>query len=510
MSRHLLQGIGSRLSSYNHGSVGMRESEKESANNISPQGQKQQEKSYNTIQVQKRPKFRKQTHNAHYNNRNAQRKNIFARGRFVSSAELEDASSSSSYGTECSDLTGGKRQQETEQLVGISNAQVGKVENTSERAYDTEQANNDSSHYSGISTDTASTGKVADSIIRRSGNAQEDYDYKIFNTSRPLRLSKVRALEQAEVTSKLYFRQKQDDLYEETAALHDVSISQHQKKVPKVAYIKTRRKLAHSNKEIAVSTGRLWKRKRGSWFSGGKERRSLPRNSKELGRTETDRQVEEEQADAEDNEKQISEEKANAEILVQLPELSKAETRRMMQQDCMDVDLDNCYLNGDIEERDWPFPQTEAQKRMNAMKRALKPLNEQEMVEQRLRRSRLPKIFQNTGVFLSRLNLRELEYWEMMNEQFDDEMSSLVPGRMGNVKKSVTNNNQENNTESRGIPVTEENKQQLDFINVPFDAIYGRNIDHDTALAVTNDLRRRIKDDIQFDDEMLDLKLQDD
>ncbi len=507
MSRHFLQGIGGHLSSYNHGSVERRESGKDQANNNSSQEQEQQERPYNTIQVHKRQNFRKQVQEPPHNSRSAQKKNIFARGRFVSSAELEDASSSSSYGTERSEFIHGKSQPDSGSLAEISGARVNNSGNTVGKAYDAEQTNADTSRYSAVSTNTTSTGKVADAIIRRSTDSAEDCDYKIFNTSRPMRLSKVRALEEAEVTSKLYFRQKQDDLYEGSEVSNEEATFQGREQIPKVAYVKTRHKLAHGSKELTVSTGRLWKRKRKSWFSGDRERKEMANNNAD-GLDEGNGQ--ETETNMETYEKQSPEEKAEADILVQLPELSKAETRRLMQQDCVDMDLENYYMNDDIDERDWPFPQTEAQKRLNAMKRALKPLNEEEMVEQRLRRSRLPKVFQNTGEFLSRLSLRELEYWEMMNEQFDDEMDSMISGKDGISGNGPADDNQENSMESREARVTQKKEQKLDFIDVPFDALYGLHIDHDMTSAVTADLRRRIKEDIQFDDEVLDLKLQDD
>lgn len=509
MSRHLLQGIGGRLSSYNQGSAERRESEKDQANNNSSQEQEQQERQYNTIQVHKRQNFRKQVQELPHSSRGAQKKNIFARGRFVSSAELEDASSSSSIGTEHSEFIHGKSQPDSGSLAEISGARVNNSGNTAGKAYDAEQTKADTSRYSAVSTNTTSTGKVADAIIRRSTDSAEDCDYKIFNTSRPMRLSKVRALEEAEVTSKLYFRQKQDDLYEESEASKGEGMFQGREQIPKVAYVKTRhkKKLAYGNKELTVSKGRLWKRKRKSWFSGGRERKDLANNdADELD----ERNGQETETNMETYEKQSPEEKAEADVLVQLPGLSKAETRRLMQRDCVDVDLENYYMNDDIDERDWPFPQTEAQKRLNAMKRALKPLNEKEMVEQRLRRSRLPKVFQNTGEFLSRLSLREMEYWEMMNEQFDDEMDSIISGKDDISGNGLADDNQENSMESREARATQKKEQKLDFIDVPFDALYGLHIDHDMTSAVTADLRRRIKEDIQFDDEVLDLKLQDD
>ena len=66
-----------------------------------------------------------------------------------------------------------------------------------------------------------------------------------------------------------------------------------------------------------------------------------------------------------------------------------------------------------------------AERRILMMKKALKPMSQDDIAYVRLKNSELPNVFQNSSEFLTNLEPQEIEFWELMNKEFEEEMEAL-------------------------------------------------------------------------------------
>jgi hypothetical protein len=206
---------------------------------------------------------------------------------------------------------------------------------------------NDALDYNGCSpvTEMSANSEMSfvsktDSLLINNQTNNDDineYDYKMFSSNHPIRFSKVKAFEQGEMTTKMYFSK----FYE--------------------------------HNEIDVRHG-----KNNNNFQAIKE--------------------------------------INDEIVVQIPQLSEEETRSLLGYKTEEK------LNNNINQS---VPKNSVERRIFLMKNALKPISKEQLVLNKLKESDLPQIFHNTGEFLKTLEPEELEFWELMNDEFENGLQEL-------------------------------------------------------------------------------------
>ena len=200
-----------------------------------------------------------------------------------------------------------------------------------------------------------------DSMIINSDNKVDmnEYDYKTFSTRHPLRFSKVKAFEQAELTTKMYFSKYQ----EEDVRQYD------------------------SDQAERMAMDHHYNSNEGSNSNGSSN--------------------------------------ANSEIIMQIPEMSKEETSAMLGHDTVETKIVESSSNRLKQQFGGSFMQNPVEQRIFLMKNALKPLSKEEIVSNKLHQSKLPDIFQNTGQFLREMDPQEIEFWELMNQEFESDLQDL-------------------------------------------------------------------------------------
>ncbi|KAG0673917.1 Fimbrin, actin-bundling protein, partial [Pichia californica] len=189
-----------------------------------------------------------------------------------------------------------------------------------------------------------------------------EYDYKTFSTKHPLRFSKVKAFEQAELTAKICF----SSIYNEK---------------------KDTRRVDNINK---INNG----------FSNNYNNNN---NSNKIVNKSDD-------------------------IIIQIPGMSIADTDIMLGYESVENKItENAIRRNSQRGINKNFDgQTPTERRILMMKNALKPITKEDVINSRLEQSKLPNIFQNTGEFLRQLDPQELEFWELMNEEFENDMQDLA------------------------------------------------------------------------------------
>ncbi|VEU22906.1 DEKNAAC104168 [Brettanomyces naardenensis] len=415
MSRQSLRGIGSRLSAYNHGSTNARGTEKDVTTQEQSQEQAQsQAQSQSQVQLQSQEQSQSQqqqnsspqkpSDGSINNTSTKRRRNILRRSNLVGS---------NAFGNEYNSAN------------KSAGSQYGKL---------------GTRVTSSGTVDSVSSSKASETIVIRpkAESDIDEYDYKTFSSGRPLRLSKVKAFEQAEVTMRLFYSREDEDEEEDSLYSGDEG--------HEFEYVKKSRGLSKkSSMNISVSGGKLKMKQKG-----------------------LDQKLKKEQD----------------EVITQLPDLSRWETAELLRKDSVassrgideeengenEVEMDENSKGGSLSRRtkSW-FLGSNSEHRLSVMRNALKPLSEKELVAQRLLRSRLPKVFQNTGEFLNEMDIQEVECWEEMNEEFEEDMEKARRG---------------------GKEIGE-----LRFSDAPFEALYGKEIDEELANAVVADIRRRVKEE---------------
>lgn len=188
-----------------------------------------------------------------------------------------------------------------------------------------------------------------------------EYDYKTFSTKHPLRLSKVKAFEQAEMTTKRYFSKYGSNTNSSTShySSHRTSGSS---KVAFSGVTKVARK--RQNCDIIIQ---------------------IP----EMSETETGAMLE----------------------------------TNTVEERILDRGKGNKNNSSYGNEGKLGYNSVEA--RMNMMKNVLRPLSREEIISNRLETSRVARVFQNTHEFLTKLEPQEIELLELMNDEFENGMSEL-------------------------------------------------------------------------------------
>lgn len=188
-----------------------------------------------------------------------------------------------------------------------------------------------------VNSEMSFLNKTDSLIINNNSNDDiNEYDYKTFSSNHPIRFSKVKAFEQAEMTSKMFFSKFGDtDDDDDDAADDDDDDDANSKNT-------------HKDKEIVI----------------------------------------------------------------QIPQLSKEETKSLL-------GYENSNINNSSSTT------TTAEKRIYLMKNAMKPITKEQLIQKKLKNSDLPKTFGNSGEFLVHLEPDELELWELMNDEFETSLKEL-------------------------------------------------------------------------------------
>jgi hypothetical protein len=292
------------------------------------------------------------------------------------------------------------------------------------------------------SADMSYTNK-SDTVIINEKNKEDmnEYDYKTFSTNHPLRLSKVKAFEQAELTTRLHFSKFDVG--------GDVSTDNGRRKTAKIQRSKT------------------------DYIY----RDDIQRKHGQHG-------VYNENEYPIDTELTISSDVTDDEIIVQIPQLSQDESRSLLGYAPQRAFAGTTAGSSSRQHSD-SFPiygQTSVEKRILAMKSALRTLSHDDVVENRLGNSTLTETFQNTGEFLRVLEPQEVELWEAMNEDFEKEMQEMHEIRR--MEK-----------QERCKLVPEETIRAVSAALKHSKRMRHRNIAAETA--VSSLLRKRIKEDLR-------------
>ncbi|GME85572.1 unnamed protein product [Ambrosiozyma monospora] len=80
---------------------------------------------------------------------------------------------------------------------------------------------------------------------------------------------------------------------------------------------------------------------------------------------------------------------------------------------------------------------TAAERRLSIMKNALRTLNEEELLQKKLKSSGLDRVFQSTPQFLRDLKQDEIEMWELLNKEYEEEMEQVVSIRREDTQKQL-------------------------------------------------------------------------
>lgn len=257
---------------------------------------------------------------------------------------------------------------------------------------------------SNIANTTASTIAAEDMPTRDNlGSAGiNPYDYKTFS-DHPLRLSKIRALEQSEMTYRMFFQRFNDDL---------------------------------NNNSEGVSTCN----NTGPWGKTTRWSMKWPHNN--YGDHQND-YIEEEP---------VAEE---PQIIVQIPNMSIEETKRITNPDIYGTSF---KLSSRQQHDSSGRENVALDRKSNIVKRnAFKPMSKSELASTKLANSKLPFIFQNTNDFLKTLSFEELEFVQVLNESFEQEMKLL--------KQELTN-------ETKKRRCLSSSNGAYTLIDAPFDQLY--------------------------------------
>lgn len=189
-------------------------------------------------------------------------------------------------------------------------------------------------------TDVSFMSKSDNFIINNQskGDYINEYDYKTFSTQHPLRFSKVKAFEQAEMTAKMHFSK------------YDM------------------------NSSTDNGNGRM------KWAVS---------------------------------------EAVDSDIIIQIPGMSREETNIMLGHNSSESRISDRNINYNATYN----ASSNVEERLRLMKKGLKPITKEEMILNKLDQSKLKDVFQNSGEFLKEMDLQELELWELMSEEFEEELS---------------------------------------------------------------------------------------
>lgn len=310
--------------------------------------------------------------------------------------------------------------------------------NTNNKATDIINSDTCSPHieYSSATAETSSFIKTDSSIINN--DTKEDmneYDYKTFSTNHPLRFSKVKAFEQAEITTKMYFSKFKTE-----------SVS--------------------SSFNISYSS-----------FKNARHSRYDNTNSKNNNKNN-------------DNSNSIE----ASDFIIQIPMMSREETRNLLSNDAVESRiLENGFLKFNQSNNDNSSNQQQQQQQQNAterrmflMKNALRPLSKEELVFDKLQSSSLPNMFQNTGDFLGEMDPQEIEFWELMNEEFENDITEL--------QKEYRNLNEENKVlvDRHTVGLTNRSIKRFKKKGRHYPEVEG---------ALSTAIRKRIKEEFQKEDQ---------
>lgn len=252
------------------------------------------------------------------------------------------------------------------------------------------RSNTQGTFFNANTTGMNTTGSTEEMIIRDNlGSAGiTSYDYKTFSTGHPLRMSKIKAFEQSELTHRLFFR-----------------------------------------------------------------------------KFDVDDVLDGEASECED-------------IIVQIPNLSREETKRLVDgQPTFSATGSGVNKIGSLD------------RRLNLMKNAFKPVSKTELAVNKLQNLKLPNVFQNSPDFLKSSSIEDLETLQILNDEFEQEMKDL--------SVDIVNESKRKNCLSISNGV-------FTLVDAPFDQLYEPSAWRtNLGMVLSHDVRKRIKEELSNEDQRL-------
>lgn len=262
------------------------------------------------------------------------------------------------------------------------------------------------------------------------------YDYSTFCTSHPLRASKIKAFEQSEMTSKLFFEKITNEDEEE------------------FNFYKEKKK------------GRKGKEEEGHGINKESKIEDFIIQIPGLSKQET---------------KNLFKFDAIEEIIEPITPTT-ANTALLNVYSNMNS---NYGINLNTSSKFSILSNNSVDKRLQIMKNAFKLPSNKDLVISRLQSSKLPKIFQSNHEFLSNMSLEELDLWEAMNEEFESDLNEL---------------NEEFKIEHLKSNILNEIDNGYSLLDIPFENLYREvNKQQELGEMVSGEIRRIIKDSFTKD-----------
>ncbi len=197
-------------------------------------------------------------------------------------------------------------------------------------------------------------------------------------------------------------------------------------------------------------------------------------------------------------------------IISRIPGVSKEELMDLLNQSTssnrdfdavMDVDMGYDGTNNELkvydddsyQVKDDPFSASD--RRLKIMKNALRPVSQEQLVSMKLDSSELINVFQDSFQFLKDLDLQELQYWELLNEEFDKGMQALEAERRSKVGTNSL------------IQGDADQYRELGSLDTPRELLY-KSMTTKQSAFISDNLRKRVKQEIN--DQGFELNLYED
>ncbi|GME90030.1 unnamed protein product [[Candida] boidinii] len=387
----------------------------------------------------------------------------------------------------------------------ISINQVSAIENNTNHIYNsiniTNNNNNNDNNDENITINNNQDQEISsertDRLIIRKNNEldQLDYNYRIFSTKHPLRLSKIKAFEQAEAATRAFFRSQytfdDDDSFVyasdsnsnfyDYAYQDDVDDEEDDDDDDDEIYLD-----GQSNRNSIIN--KRFKQKR-------------QRNQIQIQNQIQQKFINDTISNNDDN------------FIIQIPGLTKKETAEIFSSNTNTNNKTNSHSNYEINENnnidEFNFKLTSPEKRLRIMNNAFTKkkncdLFTEKILSKRVEDLKLDRIFQANPSFLNELNLREIEYWSNMNEEFEKEMNEAKLNlnnnkKINNLSNNLNNNNLNNNdNDNDNLKFNNLNNFNINSNNL--ESSFENEMNYEMCLKLSaqlsEELRRKIKNEL--------------
>ncbi|OUM52468.1 hypothetical protein BVG19_g1662 [[Candida] boidinii] len=329
-------------------------------------------------------------------------------------------------------------------------------------------------------------------IIRKNNELDSiDYNYRIFSTNHPLRLSKIKAFEQAEAATRAFFRSQytfdDDDSFvyasDSNSNFYDYAYQDDEEDDEEDDDDDEEVYLDEQSNRNSLIDKRL-------------------KQKRERNQNQTQRKfIHDTISNNDDN------------FIIQIPGLTKKETAEIFSSNNNQNNTINSQSNYEITENnnidEFNFKLSSPEKRLRIMNNAFTKkkncdLFTEKILSKRVEDLKLDRIFQANPSFLNELNLREIEYWSNMNEEFEKEMNEAKLNLNNNKKINNLNLNLNLNSDINDIndndslKITNLNNYNINSNNI--ESSFENEMNYEMCLKLSaqlsEELRRKIKNEL--------------